>query len=102
MLRSAALAGSGGLTVNLPFANGFTQNVDPSTNWGYIGRTDRPDVERDIRDHGASYGAQLGRMMDVVRDLAARTADADPEKREALEQIARRIDDIKKQHGLSA
>jgi hypothetical protein len=97
MMRRAA---PGGLTINFPFGSGFTQNVHPSTNWGVMGYSPLPAAEREILDRAGSYGRQIGRMMDVVVDLARKTPDADRKKREALEEIASQIARIKREYGL--
>jgi len=97
MLRRA---GAGAVTVNFPFGSGFTQNIHPSTNWGIAGYSPDPAAEREILDRTGSYGRQIGRLMDVVVDLAAKSRDADPEKREALEELARQVARIKRERGL--
>jgi hypothetical protein len=95
MLR---LAQPSAVTINFPFANGFTQDIDPRTNWGWIGATDRPDLEAEILRHGASYGRQLGRIMDLLLDIAENNPDADPDKLAALREIGDRIAKIKRDH----
>ena len=95
----ARLAPPAAITINFPFANGFTQDIDPRTNWGWIGATARPDLEIEILRTGASYGRQLGRMMDVLLDIAGKTPDADPEKLAALREIGDRIAKIKQDRG---
>lgn len=98
---ATAMAGAGSsLTVNFPFANGFTQVIDPSTNWGVIGNAGDAPAERAILERAGSYGRQLGRLMDVVRDLAAHDTSLDPKKRKALEALAKEIDEIKAEYGL--
>ncbi|HSF95708.1 MAG TPA: hypothetical protein VLA52_11845 [Thermohalobaculum sp.] len=96
MMRAAP---AGAMTVNFPFANGFTQDIDPRTNWGWIGATAFPALEADILRQGASYGSQIGRMMDLLIDIAEKTPDADPAKLAELRSLKGRIDRIKENHG---
>lgn len=95
MMRAAS---GGALTINLPFANGFTQEIDPRTNWGWIGATDAPALEAEILRYGASYGRQIGRMMDLLLDIAEKTPGVDAAKLEALRVLSDRVEHIKQQH----
>ncbi len=92
-------AGAGAVMVNFPFGSGFTQNVHPSTNWGIMGYSPDPAAEREILDRTGSYGRQIGRLMDVVVDLAGKSDDADPEKRAALEDLSRQVARVKRERG---
>ena len=84
-------------TVNFPFANGFSQRIDPSTNWGVItkARTDHPELEKEILMKVGSYGRQLGRIMDVLIDTADRVDGVDPEALEQLRALKVEIDALK-------
>jgi len=87
----------GAVTVNFPFGSGFTMNIHPSTNWGWVGATAKPDLEAEIVRTGVSYGRQLGRMMDLLLDVADKTPGADAGKRADLREIADKIDRIKRE-----
>ena len=92
----------GDITVYFPFGSGFHQDIDPYTNWGWINssRTNRPDVERDIAQTGASYGKQLGRMMDLLVSIAEDPNSVDQEKLDRVKDLKVIIDNIKEKHGI--
>ena len=92
----------GDITVYYPFGSGYTQDIDPVTNWGWVNsaKTRRPDVEREIAREVASYGKQLGRMMDLLVAIAETTEGVDKGQLEAVRQLKDRIDGVKAKHGL--
>lgn len=100
-----AMRGSGGvsvgdITIYFPFGQGYQQDIDPRTNWGWISgsATDRPEIEEEIVRRVASYGAQLGKISELLLDVARKTPDADPAKIAALADIVERIEKIKAKH----
>ncbi len=101
---SAAFTGMrvGDITVYFPFGSGYTQEIEPYTNWGLIkaSKTDWPDVEREILRNVASYGKQLGRMMDLLVSLAETTEGVDREKLQAVRELKVQIDTTKAKLGL--
>jgi hypothetical protein len=93
----------GDITFNIyyPFGQGYQQDIDPQTNWGWIGSsaTNWPEIEEEIVRRVASYGAQLDTIMELLLDVARKTPDADAEKIEALEDLFERIKTIKTKYG---
>jgi len=93
----------GDVTFNiyLPFGYGYQQDIDPRTNWGWIGgsATNWPEIEEEIVRRVASYGAQIGKVMELLLDVARKTPDADPEKIKDLEALVEQIEAIKAKHG---
>jgi hypothetical protein len=85
------------LTLNLPFANGYTQTIEPFTNWGWIAQQKAGDagVETEIVRDVASYGRQLGWLMDLTLDLAQKTG-ADPKTVAPVRDLHDRVETIKK------
>ena len=101
---TAAFTGArvGDITIYFPFGSGYTQDIDPVTNWGWVNsaKTRRPDVEREIAREVASYGKQLGRMMDLLVAVAETAEGVDKGQLEAVKQLKDRIDEVKAKHGL--
>lgn len=103
-MKSAGGAVSvGDVTFNIyfPFGQGYQQDIDPHTNWGWIGSsaTNWPEIEEEIVRRVASYGAQLDKIMELLLDVARKTPDADSEKIKALEELFGRIETIKAKYG---
>jgi hypothetical protein len=94
-----------------PFSGDVTQAINPWSWWirgsqqaGFINintsRTDDPDMERRIVENVASYGRQLGRIVEVVQVLVAQlpTGELTPAERDAVRsftEMAERIAAVK-------
>jgi|1186.fasta_scaffold77915_2 hypothetical protein len=92
----------------LPLSGDVTQSFNPFQWWGqqagFINinttRTDNPALERRIVEQVASYGRQLGRIVDALDVLVSRYDDTDHSaaERDALREftrMARAIDAVK-------
>ncbi len=80
-------------TFNLPsgdvdLANWFSPRIDVS----YAGS---PAVERDVVENVASFGDQLGTLIDAVVELAG---DAKGEKLAHLRELQKDVDEVKARH----
>ncbi|ADM10661.1 hypothetical protein PB2503_13119 [Parvularcula bermudensis HTCC2503] len=87
----------GDINIYFPFGSNFTLNADPTTSWGWLYgmATPRPHTEERIVREVASYGKQLGWMMDMLLPLAERSDDIPDEDVEALRKMRDDIDRIK-------
>ena len=103
---TAAITGTrvGDITVYFPFGRGYTQDIEPHTYWGLIrgSKTDRPDIEWEIVRDVASYGKQLGQMMDLLVSLAETTDGVGREELDAVRALKARIDGTKAKLDLKA
>lgn len=88
---------AGDINIYLPFGNGFRMNIQPDTTWD-IGSTPAPGLEKEILDDVGSYGRQIGRMMDVLADIAPQAPHANRAALKELLQLKQRIDALKLQH----
>ena len=100
-------------SLRLPLSGDVSQAVNPFTWWirssqqaGFINvhacRTENPELEKRIIEEVASYGRQLGRIIDALDVLAARVLvdDLTPDERDALRafgELAERIAAVKEQ-----
>jgi hypothetical protein len=93
-----------GNTVNLPFANGYTQDIAPATNWGWVGQmaTGKPEVETEIVRGVASYGSQIGTILDLALAIAERTEGLEGEALERAERLQADVRRIKARHGIGS
>jgi hypothetical protein len=93
---------------DFPLSGDVTQAFNPFQWWGQqngfininTSRTDNPAMERRIVEQVASYGRQLGRIVDALDVLVSRVPDTDltPAERDALRafsRMAREIDTVK-------
>ena len=85
----------------LPFSGDVLQNISPDTNWGIQGNAGAPELERAILDNVASYGRQLGWIIDLVDDLADKTPNSDTAKHDKIRELRAQIRDMKTAHGIS-
>ena len=99
-MRTAIVLSVRDITVYFPFGQGFTQDIDPRTNWGWMSgsATVWPEVEEHIVRRGASYGVQLDKINALLLDLAAHTPEADAEKVAEFKALTDKIDDVKKEY----
>ena len=56
------------------------------------------EVEREISDEVASYGKQLGRVMDLLIDVSERTDGVDENKLQAVAELKQQIEEVKIRH----
>lgn len=88
---------SGGLTINapvyFPFGDRFTLYANPTTNWWADLATADRAAEQRIVTGVASYGKQLGKIMDIVIALAEASSDVPAGD---LADLIRIRDDIEK------
>ena len=72
----------GDVTIYFPFGQGYQQDIEPQTNWGWIGAsaTHWPELEEEIVRRVASYGTQLDMVMELLLDIAHHTPDADKDR----------------------
>lgn len=94
---------TGDITVYFPFGSDFNQSIEPNTNWGLIrsSQTDHPEVEKEIIQDVASYGMQLGRILDLIVDMGDQLRGVDPEALSEVKKLKEKIDGVKAKHGLS-
>ncbi len=100
-MRASANVSVGDITIYLPFGQGFSQDIDPRTNWGWMtgAATVWPEIEEQIVRRAASYGVQLDKISALLLDIAEHVPEADAEKRADLEELARKIENVKQEHG---
>lgn len=100
-MRSAIVLSARDITIYFPFGHGYRQDIDPRTNWGWVGAsaTNWPELEEEIVRRVASYGAQLDTVIELLLDVAKRTPETDADKIKALEDLVERIDGLKLKHG---
>lgn len=94
---------TGDISVYFPFGRDYHQTIEPNTNWGLIrnSQTDHPDVEKEIVRDVASYGMQLGRILDLIVDMGDQLRGVDPEALSEVKKLKARIDGVKSKHGLT-
>lgn len=92
MMSAYSLAGA---RIELPFSGDVNQIIDPDTNWGIIGNAGSHQTERAIVDGVASYGRQLGWMMDLLLDVSGRVDGVDEEKLDRIRELRRRVEEMK-------
>ena len=86
--------------LHLPWSGDVAQRIAPSTQWFFDGiRPEAGDgeIERRVFEH-ASYGKQLGWLLEVVTDLARQTPlGSDPGRTslQRLEALRAEVEDIK-------
>lgn len=85
----------GDINIYFPFGYGFTLNADPTTNWWSNLATSKPETERRIVTNVASYGKQLGKMMDLLIDLAETSDRVDTAELEDIKQLRAEIEEEK-------
>ncbi len=86
-------------TFELPFSGDVTQDIAPETDW-YLGHAKQgdPSIERRVVEDVASYGKQLGILIDCVSELVASDAMsdvADKPSAQALKKLASDVDAVK-------
>ena len=88
--------------VHWPLSGPVRQLIAPETDW-FFGRIAPGQgdarVEQRVFEDVASYGRQIGLISELLRELA-RDADLSTEGRETLDrldQIARRVEDVKRE-----
>ena len=103
----------------LPLSGDVNQTISPMTWWmssigsqfGLInidlGESSKPEVEADILKNEASYGKQLGIVLDAVAALArhvdpARFSEAERDAFKAFAKLVNRVAEIKASHGREA
>lgn len=87
------------VTLNMPFANGYTETIAPWTNWGGVLRkAGDPETEREIVETVASYGRQLGWLLDLTLDLAEKSGNADETVLDPVRELKARVEAIKQKN----
>lgn len=97
MFRSVSI---GDINVYFPFGYGFTNNANPATNWGWMFgmmATEKPRTEQRIVSEVASYGKQIGWMMDMLIPLAEESEAVDKGDLAEMKAMRERIEEIKSQ-----
>jgi hypothetical protein len=103
----------------LPLSGDVTQTISPMTWWmspigsqfGLInidlGESSKPEIEGDILKNEASYGKQLGIVLDAVAALArhvdpAQFTEAERDAFKHFAKLVNRVAEIKEKHGRQA
>ncbi|MEL6323660.1 MAG: hypothetical protein AAFQ84_05460 [Pseudomonadota bacterium] len=85
------------MTVNYPFSGDVTQHIAPETSVDLLARAGDADVERAIVESVASYGRQLGWIIDYLDDLARQSPGlVSGEKVEQIRDLKSRIEAAKR------
>ncbi|MGF1445724.1 MAG: hypothetical protein ACFBRM_05930 [Pikeienuella sp.] len=92
----------GDVTINYPYGSDFTQDIRPWTNWGFVAvqATKHPQAEQEILQRVASYGSQIGNLLDMVLALADHNPDLDAKMIGKLRALQADIERIKRKHGI--
>lgn len=80
------------INIFYPFGSGFSLFANPVTSWFDMMATGEPDTERRIVTGVASYGKQLGWIIDTLLPIAEESDEVDPEDLKALRDLKDEIE----------
>jgi len=93
--RATATMPLGQVTFNFPYSGDVTQHIAPETRFGLLEQAGDAETEQAVVEHVASYGRQLGWIVDLLDEMAAGTDGIDPDKRAKVADLKRRVDALK-------
>ena len=83
---------TGDITIYFPFGRGFTLFANPATSWFDLMATPAPAKERRVVTEIASYGTQLGWVLDLLVPLAEGSDRIEPGDLEKIKALKARIE----------
>lgn len=86
---------TGDVNIYFPFGQGFTLFANPATSWFDMLATHDSEAERRIVTGVASYGKQIGWMMDLLIPLAEESGSVDKKDLKALKDLKAEIEAAK-------